>query len=139
MGNVRLELEGEFPISPNRGKVYWFNIKAKVDHSILGYCYLLLAEPIDSFLGNVGYFINEEQRGNHYAEEACKEIICFIKEKNMKIDSIRICCSAQNTASIHICQKLGGKMIGKVCADKGDSVIEKEDERIAFEIKIKKL
>lgn len=74
-------------------------------------------------LGNVGYYVNEEHRGNSYAASAIGELARVAPRYN--IDRLVICCKADNTASARSCEKAGARF---------DSVIEltENDDSLAY-------
>lgn len=62
------------------------------------------------YIGNIGYSINEEYRGNGYAGEAVE----VIKElfKNNGFDKVYITQNPENLASKRVCEKLNAKFLG---------------------------
>ena len=57
------------------------------------------------FNGNIGFEIDEEYQGNHYAYEAAKLVIPVAKAHNM--DYVIITCNKSNVASSKTIEKLG--------------------------------
>ena len=69
-------------------------------------------------LGNVGYYVREEHRGNSYAAAAITELLRFAPRYN--IDRLVICCKPDNTASEKSCIKSGARYDGIVTLDEND-------------------
>lgn len=59
--------------------------------------------------GQIGYGINTEYRGHHYAEKACRLLIPLLKAHGMK--RILITNNYTNIASKRTCERLGAKLI----------------------------
>jgi len=68
------------------------------------------------FNGNVGYEINEEFRGNHYALESVKLIINVAKYHHMK--HLILSCEEDNVASYKSIEKLDAQLIEVVTPPK---------------------
>lgn len=66
------------------------------------------------YVGNIGYEIYPEYRGNHYAYKACMLIIELAVSLGMK--ELYITCDPDNYASIKTCELLGSKRLGTVNA-----------------------
>lgn len=58
--------------------------------------------------GNIGYFINEEYRGNHYAAKACK-IVNWVAEAH-GMNKLIITCNPDNVPSKKTCERIGAKL-----------------------------
>ena len=65
------------------------------------------------YLGQVGYFINEEYRGHNYSYKACKVLFDIAKQKYRMSDLI-ITCSPDNIASFKTLKKLNCQLIETV-------------------------
>lgn len=59
--------------------------------------------------GNIGYSINEEYRGNHYAGKACFLLFELAKKHNMEY--LIITCNPDNYASRKTCEYVGGELL----------------------------
>ncbi|MDE7299444.1 MAG: GNAT family N-acetyltransferase [Lachnospiraceae bacterium] len=59
--------------------------------------------------GNIGYEIDEEYRGNHYAFKACKLVLQVARAHGMR--ELILTCDASNMASRKTIEKLGAKLI----------------------------
>lgn len=59
--------------------------------------------------GNIGYSIEEEYRGNHYAAEAC--LLLFKLAKKHNLEYVIITCNPDNIASRKTCEYAGGELL----------------------------
>lgn len=59
--------------------------------------------------GNIGYRIEEEYRGNHYAGKAC--LLLFELAKMHRLNYVIITCNPDNVASRKTCEYAGGKLL----------------------------
>lgn len=62
--------------------------------------------------GHIGYSINEEYRGHHYAAKACKLLFSLAKKHNMSY--LYITCNPDNLPSKRTCEYLQGEFLGVV-------------------------
>ena len=70
----------------------------------------LSAEGSNYYYGNVGYNIQKEYRGNHYAYHACR-VLFKIARDEFRMDELIITCSPENEASYRTLKKLDGEFI----------------------------
>lgn len=59
--------------------------------------------------GNIGYKINEEYRGNHYAGKAC--FLLFELARKHNLEYLIITCNPDNYASKKTCEYAGGELL----------------------------
>lgn len=59
--------------------------------------------------GNIGYSIQEEYRGHHYAGKAC--LLLFELARKHHMDYLIITCNPDNHASRKTCEYAGGRLI----------------------------
>lgn len=59
--------------------------------------------------GNIGYHIDEEYRGHHYAGKACFLLFELARKHNM--DYLIITCNPDNYASRKTCEYAGGELL----------------------------
>lgn len=59
--------------------------------------------------GNIGYRINEEYRGHHYAGKAC--LLLFELARKHDLNYLIITCNPDNYASRKTCEYAGGELI----------------------------
>lgn len=59
--------------------------------------------------GNIGYCIDQEYRGNHYAGKAC--LLLFELARKHNLEYLIITCNPDNDASRKTCEYVGGKLL----------------------------
>lgn len=107
---ISLVLERTAAANPERGWVpaYYFAIRNK-DGAKIGECDLRVGHNENTYYGgNIGYSINEEYRGHHYAGKAC--LLLFELAKLHNLDYLIISCDPDNVASRKTCEYAGGKL-----------------------------
>ena len=107
---ISLVLERTAAANPERGWVpaYYFAIRNK-DGAKIGECDLRVGHNENTYYGgNIGYSINEEYRGHHYAGKAC--LLLFELAKLHNLDYLIISCNPDNVASRKTCEYAGGKL-----------------------------
>ena len=92
--------------------IMFFNIRL-LDGTKIGTCDLRVGHSIKTIvLGNIGYEIYEEFRGNHYAVRASKILMDYAKKANM--DYVDITCDTDNIPSMRTCELLEADLLGTV-------------------------
>ena len=85
---------------------YTFDIFLNRPRRRIGYVSLRLGEsPALYYLGHIGYRIDAPYRGHGYAARACRMLIPFMRQLNLK--SVCITANPENTPSRKTCEKLG--------------------------------
>jgi len=85
---------------------YKFHIYQNKDRHKAGYISLRLGEsPSLFYLGHIGYRIEPEYRGHHYAAQACSLLIPFIK--TLELHTVVITNNPDNIPSRRTCEILG--------------------------------
>jgi predicted acetyltransferase len=59
--------------------------------------------------GHIGYNVDKEYRGNHYAARACRLILPLARQHGMK--TLWITCNPDNWASRRTCELLGAELV----------------------------
>lgn len=91
---------------------YHFNI-CDLNGNIMGYCDLRIGYNDNLYYGgHIGYGINEEYRGHHYAAKACKLLFKLAKMHGM--DYLYITCNPNNLPSRKTLEYLQGDFLGIV-------------------------
>ena len=67
------------------------------------------ARKIVMYAGHIGYAVEPEHRGHHYAERACRLILPLAKAHGL--DTIWITCNPDNIPSRRTCERLGAEMV----------------------------
>lgn len=90
---------------------YLFNICLHDSMIVVGKCDLRVGMNEELYyLGQIGYSVIEEYRGNHYAYQACLLLFELAKEQYGMEDLI-ITCNPDNLPSRKTLEKLGGELI----------------------------
>ena len=81
--------------------------------------------------GNIGYRIEEEYRGHHYAGKAC--LLLFELARRHDLEFVIITCNPDNYASRKTCEYAGGKLIEIVEVPAGNDMRERgETEKCIY-------
>ena len=101
---------------------YWFDI-CLLDGTVIGYCDLRIGHNEKTYIGgNIGYGINEEYRGHHYAAKACQ--LLFKQARKHDMDYIIITCVPENIASSITCEIAGGNYLETKAIPKNNEMYE---------------
>ncbi|MBQ6677398.1 MAG: GNAT family N-acetyltransferase [Clostridia bacterium] len=108
---ITLSLEKTKEADPARKRVpaYLFAILDRGGDRV-GSCDLKIgySDPL-YYSGHIGYEIDEEHRGNHYAAKACRLLFGLAKKHGMKY--LYITCAPENLPSRKTCEYLGGELV----------------------------
>ena len=92
---------------------YYYGIFLEGNRKSIGKISIRIGHNYHSYFnGNIGFEIDEEYQGNHYAYEAAKLVIPVAKAHNL--DYVIITCNKSNVASSKTIEKLGAKLIEEV-------------------------
>lgn len=102
--------DGELPF-------YWWDIILKQNRIAIGKISFRIGHNYHSYYnGNIGYDVDEEYRGHHYALLACQLVLRVAQYH--KMDRIYLTCDYDNVASFKTIEKLGAKFIEEVLPPK---------------------
>ena len=129
-GNKKIIIKECFKIDPSESNSYvesiYFDI-IDINNNFVGYCDLRLGMNEELYyLGQVGYHIYNEYRGNNYAYEASLLIFKLAKNKYL-MESLLITCNPENIASYKTLSKLNGKLVKIVDVPKNSSLFQTGD------------
>ena len=98
----------------------------------MGVCDLRLGHNDNLYYGgNIGYSIDEEYRGHHYAGKAC--LLLFELAKMHQLEYVIITCNPDNYASRKTCEYAGGELLEIVELPADNDMREKgETEKCVF-------
>ena len=113
LGNDEIQLRLQKTVDGNVEKnwlpAYHFAICDKQDRE-MGTCDLRIGHNLSTYYGgNIGYRIQEEYRGHHYAGKACLLLFELAKKHNM--DHLIITCNPDNYASRKTCEYVGCHLV----------------------------
>ena len=115
--NIELQLIDTYEAEGDALPFYWWNIILKSSNLPVGKISFRIGHNYHSYYnGNIGYEIDEEYRGNHYALSACQLILKAANYHNM--DKIFLTCDYDNVAFYKTIEKLGAKQIEEVMPPK---------------------
>lgn len=114
---IELKIIGTYDEERGALPYYWWNIFLKSKKIKIGSISLRLGHNYHSYYnGNIGYEIDEEFRGNHYALLACQLVIFVAKKHNM--NKLYLSCNYDNIPSCKTIEKLGGVLLEEVIPPK---------------------
>jgi len=90
---------------------YRFKMLNEVDQKEVGRIDLRIgnSENLIRYLGHIGYHVQPEHRGNHYAARATRLLLDLARNNGM--DELWITCNPDNTASRKTCELAGATFI----------------------------
>lgn len=92
---------------------YWWDIVLKTDSKPVGKISLRLGQNYHSYYnGNIGYEIDEEYQGHHYALLACQMVLKIAKQHGMS--KLYLTCDHDNIASYKTIERLGATLVEEV-------------------------
>lgn len=108
---IQLVLEKAVAGNVEKGWVPAYHFAICNDNGIkLGVCDLRIGHNVKLYYGgNIGYRIDEEYRGNHYAGKACKLLFELARKHNLEY--LIITCNPDNIASRKTCEYAGGELL----------------------------
>lgn len=108
---IYLDLTETIGNNPEKGYLlaYKFNI-CLLNGKKVGKCeFRIMNDTYVNLLGNIGYLIEEEYRGNHFAAKACRLLFSLAKSHDM--NQIIIACAPENIASVRTIELAGGTFV----------------------------
>lgn len=64
---------------------------------------------IEQYAGHIGYGVDYEFRGHHYAARACR--LLFSLARHHELTTLWITCNPENVASRRTCELIGGELV----------------------------
>lgn len=105
---------------------YYFDI-CLLNGTVIGHCDLRIGYNEKTYIGgNIGYGIDEEYRGHHYAAIACE--LLFKQARKHRMDYLIITCVPNNIPSSRTCEIAGGKFL-EIAAIPEDNEMYAEGKR----------
>jgi GNAT superfamily N-acetyltransferase len=87
------------------------------------------------YAGHIGYAVEPEHRGHHYAERACRLILPLAKAHGL--DTIWITCNPDNMPSRRTCERLGAEMVEIVPLPEGDDQYQAGDREKCYRLDLR--
>lgn len=96
---------------------YWWDIILKPNNVAVGKISFRIGHNYHSYYnGNIGYEVDEEYRGHHYALLACQLLLKVAQYH--KMGKIYLTCDYDNVASYKTIEKLGANLVEEVLPPK---------------------
>ena len=112
-GEIEVVVSEKRPAIPEKGYVpaYWFDIRQVGRPQNIGRVDLRIGNTrhLIMYGGHIGYSINAEYRGHHYAARACNLIKPVALDHGLK--TLWITCNPDNIASRRTCEILGCELV----------------------------
>ncbi len=127
---IILRLHKTAPADHEKGYVpaYYFDICSARTGRVMGRCDLRIGHTENLYYGgNIGYSVQEEYRGRHYAGKAC--LLLFALAKLHGLEYLYITCNPENIASRKTCEYVGGVLEAIVDLPSDNEMYKKGDRR----------
>ncbi len=128
--DLTLILSAKAPKDIQKGfsPAYIFDMIHSDNHNKMGRIDLRIGETTELIMygGQIGYGVEPEYRGNHYAARSCK--LLFELAKRHELSPLWITCNPDNMASRKTCELAGGTMIEIVDLPE-DNLMYRQGER----------
>lgn len=110
-GELELALIEATPPDPSCGWLPHYVFEMRVEGRKAGGINIRVGSTHDivMYYGHIGYAVDEEHRGHHYAERACR--LLFPLAKAHGLDAVWIMCNPDNIASRRTCERLGAELV----------------------------
>lgn len=129
-GELELVLIETVPGDPSRAWVPGYEFEMRVDGRNAGRINLRIGgiAKIINNCGNIGYGVEPEFRGHHYAERACRLILPLAKAQGQ--DAVYITCNPDNAASRRTIERLGAEYLNTVTVPMNSEMYEMGDRQV---------
>ncbi len=110
-GDLRLVLEATQPGNPAADLVPSYQFKMVVGHQEAGYVALRVGNvpSIVLYAGHIGYRVQPQFRGHHYAARSCKLLLPLARSHDL--NPLWITCNPDNFASRRTCELVGATLV----------------------------
>ena len=136
---ITIVLKGVYAREDDVGikRTYRYDIKLYGEDVTVGYVDLRVGDSEYLFyMGHIGYRIEEEYRGHHYAEKAVRLVLNQARKE--KMETVIITCSPENIASYKTITNLKAKLLGTYNVPEWHELYKYgELSKCVFELKIK--
>jgi tagatose 1,6-diphosphate aldolase len=91
-------------------------------------------EDIERYTGHVGYNVDEDARGNHYAERAVRLLGPLMNRHGL--DHVLLTCNPDNAASRRTCERLGAELVEivELPSDNDQRVIDGDTHKCRYRL-----
>lgn len=108
-----LRLLKTVPAQPQKQYLPAYLFEMVADGQPVGRCTLRVGHnDLIRYAGNIGYEVEEEHRGHHYALTSCRLLLRLARHHRM--EEVLLTCRENNLASKRTCEQLGATLAGRV-------------------------
>lgn len=112
-GQFHLRLLKTIPAQPQKKYLPAYLFEMVANGQPVGRCTLRVGyNDLVEYAGNIGYEVEEEHRGHHYALISCRLLLRL--ERRHRMEEVLITCREDNFASRRTCEQLGATPAGRV-------------------------
>ena len=112
-GQFHLRLLKTIPAQPQKKYLPAYLFEMVANGQPVGRCTLRVGyNDLVEYAGNIGYEVEEEHRGHHYALISCRLLLRLARRHRM--EEVLITCREDNFASRRTCEQLGATPAGRV-------------------------
>lgn len=130
-GDLELRLYERFPGDPSRdwAPAYRFRMVHVRTGEPMGRIDLRVGYPQHLVLygGNIGYSVEPQHRGHHYAARACRLLLPLARSHGMQ--TLWITCNPDNWASRRTCELVGAHLVEIVDLPAGSDMYQRGERR----------
>jgi tagatose 1,6-diphosphate aldolase len=129
--DLELVLDKHYPGDPSKDLVpaYRFRLTHVGQDETIGRIDLRVGYTEDLVLygGHLGYSVEPEHRGHHYAARACRLLLSLARRHGM--EEVWITCNPDNTASRRTCELAGAEFVEIVDLPEGNDQYQRGDRQ----------
>jgi tagatose 1,6-diphosphate aldolase len=125
--DLELMLAAREPLNPNIGWVPTYRFDMRCSRRYAGSISLRIAntEDIVMYLGHIGYNVDVQFRGRHFAARSCGLVFPLARQHG--INPVWITCNPDNWASRRSCELAGGELVEIVDVPPNNSLYHRGD------------
>jgi len=129
-GELEVVVSETTPADPERDWLPAYHFEMRVGGKKAGALNLRVGNTpfVVTYGGHIGYAVEPEFRGHHYAERACRLVLPIAKAHGL--DTIWITCDPDNIPSRRTCDRLGGTLVEIVSIPEGCDMHERGSREV---------
>jgi predicted acetyltransferase len=108
-GELELVVTDRTLVAPSRAPAYRFELRVRGDRAGMVTLRLASGDYYERYAGQIGYGVDPEFRGHHYAARACKLLLDVARRHGLS--ELWITCNPENVASRRTCERIGGELV----------------------------
>lgn len=127
-GDLELVLAEKHPAEPERGYVPWYGFEMRCGGRRAGHLNLRIGHTESLYYaGHIGYAVEPEFRGNHFAERSCRLVLPLVRAHGLA--QLAITCNPENAASRRTIERLGARLEAIVDLPEHNEMYKEGDRR----------